>query len=424
MLDLKYIRENLAEVKENCHYRLAQVDIDHLVELDEQRRSLQQELDEQRSKRNTWSKQKPTEEQIAEIKDNNETIKQGEERLVKIIEELDALLLAVPNQTDSAVVRSLNEEDNPILEENGQPLELAFAPKDHLALAEQWQWLDFERAAKVAGAKFYYTSNDLVWLELALIQYALSVIAKHGFQVMTTPDLAKTSIIERLGYNPRGESTQIYNIANDDLSLIGTAEITLGGYHQDEVLKGDQLPLRYAALSQCFRTEAGSYSKFAKGIFRVHQFNKVEMFVYCRPEDSTKEHQLLLEIEKEIFSGLEIPFRVIDHCTADLGAPSARTFDLEAWLPGKPNKEKQLGDWAEMTSTSNCTDYQARGLDIKYQKADGQKGLAHTLNGTGLALPRAMIAIIENHQQADGRIKLPAALKPFIPLELVSMFFV
>ena len=423
MLDLKYIRENIDEVKENCRYRLADVDIDHLVSLDEQRRNLQQELDDRRSKRNAWSKQKPTPEQVADIKANNEAIKQGEDSLAEIIDELDSLLLTVPNQTDSAVVRSLNEEDNPILEENGQPLELAFAPKDHLALAEQWQWLDFERAAKVAGAKFYYTSNDLVWLELALIQYALSVIAKHGFQVMTTPDLAKTSIIERLGYNPRGESTQIYNIANDDLSLIGTAEITLGGYHQDEVLKGDQLPLRYAALSQCFRTEAGSYSKFAKGIFRVHQFNKVEMFVYCRPEDSTKEHQLLLEIEKEIFSGLEIPFRVIDHCTADLGAPSARTFDLEAWLPGKPNKDGQAGDWAEMTSASNCTDYQARGLDIKYQTADGQKGLVHTLNGTGLALPRAMIAIIENHQQADGRIKLPAILKSFIPLDLSSMFF-
>lgn len=423
MLDLKYIRENIDEVKENCRYRLADVDIDHLVSLDEQRRNLQQELDDRRSKRNAWSKQKPTPEQVADIKANNEAIKQGEDSLAEIIDELDSLLLTVPNQADSAVVRSLNEEDNPILEENGQPLEFAFAPKDHLALAEQWQWLDFERAAKVAGAKFYYTSNDLVWLELALIQYALSVIAKHGFQVMTTPDLAKTSIIERLGYNPRGESTQIYNIANDDLSLIGTAEITLGGYHQDEVLKGDQLPLRYAALSQCFRTEAGSYSKFAKGIFRVHQFNKVEMFVYCRPENSIKEHQLLLEIEKEIFSGLEIPFRVIDHCTADLGAPSARTFDLEAWLPGKPNKDGQAGDWAEMTSASNCTDYQARGLDIKYQTADGQKSLVHTLNGTGLALPRAMIAIIENHQQADGRIKLPAILKPFIPLDLSSMFF-
>lgn len=423
MLDLKYIRENIDKVKENCHYRLVDVNIDYLVSLDEQRRNLQQELDDRRSKRNVWSKQKPTPEQMAEIKANNEAIKQGEDSLAEIIYQLDGLLLTVPNQTDPVVVRSLNEEDNPILEEYNQPLEFAFAPKDHLILAEQWNWLDFERAAKVIGTKFYYTSNDLVWLELALIQYALSVIAKHGFQVMTTPDLAKTSIVERLGYNPRGESTQIYNIANDDLSLIGTAEITLGGYHQGEILKGEQLPLRYAALSQCFRTEAGSYSKFAKGIFRVHQFNKVEMFIYCRPEDSATEHQLLLEIEKEVFSGLEIPFRVIDHCTANLGTPSARTFDLEAWLPGKPNQDGQAGDWAEMTSASNCTDYQARGLDIKYQTADGQKGLAHTLNGTGLALPRAMIAVIENHQQADGRIKLPAILQPFIPLDLSSMFF-
>jgi seryl-tRNA synthetase len=423
MLDLKYIRENLAEVKENCHYRLANVNLDRLVDLDEQRRVLQQELDEQRAKRNIWSKQKPSSEQLTEIKANNELIKQGEERLAVIIAELDILLLAVPNCTDSAVVRSLNEDDNPVMEECGQPTKFAFNPKDHLALAEQWNWLDLERAAKVTGAKFYYTTNDLVWLELVLIQYALATIAKHGFQVMMTPDLAKTSIIERLGFNPRGESTQVYNLEGQDLSLIGTAEITLGGYHQDEVLSDDQLPLHYAALSQCFRTEAGSYSKFAKGLFRVHQFNKVEMFVYCRPEDSVKEHQVLLAIEKEIFSGLEIPFRVIGHCTADLGTPSARTFDLEAWLPGKPNKENQLGDWAEMTSSSNCTDYQARGLDIKYQAADGQKALVHTLNGTGIATSRAMIALVENHQQADGRIKLPSALQPFVPVELSSMFF-
>lgn len=423
MLDIRYIRENLAEVKENCRYRLANIDVDHLVELDEQRRSLQQELDDCRAKRNAWSKQKPTPEQVAEIKANNQIIKDGEEKLNLIIAELDGLLLTIPNQTDAAVVRSLDEDDNPILEQHGQPTEFAFAPKDHLALAEQWNWLDFERAAKVAGAKFYYTSNDLVWLELALIQYALATVARHGFQVMTTPDLAKTEVIERLGYNPRGESTQIYNLADQDLSLIGTAEITLGGYHQDEVLPAQKLPLRYVALSQCFRTEAGSYSKFAKGIFRVHQFNKVEMFVYCQPEDSVKEHQLLLEVEKEIFAGLEIPFRVIDHCTADLGAPSVRTFDLEAWLPGKPNKDGQLGDWAEMTSTSNCTDYQARGLNIKYQTTDGNKALAHTLNGTGVALARAMIAVIENHQQADGRLRLPQALKPFMPIELATMYF-
>lgn len=423
MLDLRYIRENAEAIKENCHYRLAQVDVDKLINLDEQRRSLQQELDDLRSKRNTWSKQKPTPEQIQEIKDNNLNIKNGEERLAIIINELEALLLTVPNLTHAEVVRSLDEDDNPVLGQVGQPTEFSFEPKDHLALAEQWNWLDFERAAKVTGAKFYYTCNDLVWLELALIQYALAKIAKHGFTVMTTPDLAKTEVIERLGYCPRGESSQIYNIEEHGLSLIGTAEITLGGYYQDEIIAGEKLPLRYVGFSQCFRTEAGSYSKFAKGIFRVHQFNKVEMFVYCTPEDSEKEHQNILNIEKEIFSELEIPFRVIDHCTADLGAPSIRTFDLEAWMPGKPSKDGQMGDWAEVTSTSNCTDYQSRGLNIKYSAADGGKQLVHTLNGTGISLARALIALIENSQQADGRIKLPSSLRPFLPVELKSMYF-
>jgi len=423
MLDIKYIRENLAEVKENCRYRGAKVDLDQLISLDEARRSLQQELDDCRAKRNNWSKKVPTPQEIAAIKANNEAIKQGEVKLRQITEELEALLLTVPNMTDPAVVRSLNPADNVILEVCGQPTQFSFLPQDHLALADKWGWLDFDRASKVAGAKFYYTAGDLAWLELALISYALAVATRHGFKIMLTPDLAKTKIIEALGYNPRGESTQIYNLENSDLSLIGTAEITLGGYHQDEVLPEKDLPLHYVALSQCFRTEAGSYGQFAKGIFRVHQFNKVEMFIYSRPEDSAAEHQFLIDIEKEIFQGLGLPFRLVDHCTADLGAPSARTIDIEAWLPGKSNKDGQLGDWAEMTSASNCWDYQARGLNIKYELADGRKALVHTLNGTALAMPRTLIAILENYQQADGRVKLPAVLKPYLTAEMSSMYF-
>jgi len=423
MLDIKYIRENLADIKENCRYRLAKVDLDRLMKLDEERRLLQQELDSYRAKRNNWSKKAPTPQEIAAIKANNEAIKEDELKLRRITQELEELLLAIPNITDPAVVRSVNPADNAILEVYGQPTQFSFLPQDHLALADKWGWLDFERAGKVAGAKFYYTIGDLAWLELALISYALTVATRHGFKIMLTPDLAKTKIIEALGYNPRGASTQIYNLESSDLSLIGTAEITLGGYHQDEVLLEQSLPLHYVALSQCFRTEAGSYGQFAKGIFRVHQFNKVEMFVYSRPEDSGAEHQLLLNIEKEIFQGLELPFRLVDHCTADLGAPSARTIDIEAWLPGKPNKEGQPGDWAEMTSASNCWDYQARGLNIKYELADGRKALVHTLNGTALAMPRTLIAIIENHQQSDGRIKLPSGLKPYLTAELSSMYF-
>jgi len=218
-----------------------------------------------------------------------------------------------------------------------------------------------------------------------------------------------------MGYNPRGESTQIYNIENSDLSLIGTSEITMGGFHMDEIFSEEELPKKYVAVSHCFRTEAGSYSKFSKGIFRVHQFTKIEMFQYTLPDKSEAAHKELLEIEKEIFKGLEIPFRVIDHCTADLGAPSYRTYDLEAWLPTRPNKDGGKGDWSEITSTSNCTDYQSRGLNIKYKNKDGKKEFVHMLNGTGIAIPRAIIAIMENYQQPDGSIAIPEVLRKYFP---------
>jgi seryl-tRNA synthetase len=217
-----------------------------------------------------------------------------------------------------------------------------------------------------------------------------------------------------MGFSPRGESTQVYNIENSDLCLIGTAEITLGGYHKDEIFENIDLPKKYVAISHCFRTEAGAYSKFSKGIFRVHQFTKIEMFIYSKPEESEKLHNELLDIEKEIFKGLNIPFRVIDHCTADLGNPSFRTYDLEAWMPGKPNKDNEIGDWAEITSTSNCTDYQSRSLNIKYKKENGSKELVYTLNGTGMAMPRALIAIIENYQQEDGSIIIPEVLQKYL----------
>ena len=283
-----------------------------------------------------------------------------------------------------------------------------------MELGEKLDLIDLERGAKVTGAKFYYLKNELALMELALIQYVMDIVTKMGYIPMMTPDLAKEEVVEGLGYSPRRESTQIYNVENSGLSLIGTAEITLGGYHQDEVLLASELPKKYVALSHCFRTEAGTYSKYAKGIFRVHQFTKVEMFAYTMPENSHQIHQEMLAIEKEIFNGLGIPYRVVDHCTIDLGNPSARTFDLEAWLPAKPKADNSLGDWAEITSCSNCTDYQARGLNVKYKTADGTKGLVHTLNGTGIAIPRALIAILENYQQSDGSVAIPKVLRPYL----------
>lgn len=413
MLDIKFIRENAESVQNNCKNRLVDVDIQRLLSLDRERREAEQKLEELRAERNRVSKVKPTPPLIAQMKKVGEDIKIHEDQLSLLEPEFRELLLAVPNMTHPDVRVSDNEDDNPVIETYLEPTKFEFSPLDHVELSEKLDLIDFERAAKVTGAKFYYLKNELAILEFALIQYALSILIRRGFIPMTTPDLAKREVLEGLGFNPRGESTQIYNIENTDLSLIGTAEITLGGYHMDEILNDADLPKKYVAVSHCFRTEAGAYSKFSKGIFRVHQFTKIEMFVYCRPEESDAMHADLLKIEKEIWQGLGIPFRVVDHCTADLGGPSIRTFDLEAWMPGKPNREGWLGDWAEVTSTSNCTDYQARGLNIKYKNEEGKKKFVHMLNGTAIAISRAMITLLENYQCADGTVRIPTVLQKY-----------
>ncbi|MFA6422618.1 MAG: serine--tRNA ligase [Candidatus Buchananbacteria bacterium] len=413
MLDIKLIRENPELIKQNCKNRLVEVDIDRLLEVDKQRRAVTIEIDELRAKRNASSKTKPTPEIIEEMKSVGEQIKQLESSIEPLDTEYRELLLRVPNLTHPGVVVSADEDENPVLEVVKEPNKFDFEPLDHVQLAEKMDLIDFDRATKVSGAKFYYLKNELAVLEFALIQYALEIAMKHKFIPFSTPDIAKREVLEGLGFNPRGESTQIYNIENSDLSLVGTAEITMGGYHMDETLSEEDLPKKYVAVSHCFRTEAGAYSKFAKGIFRVHQFTKIEMFQYVMPDKSEEAHKEILEIEKEIFKGLEIPFRVIDHCTADLGGPSYRTYDLEAWMPGKPNKEDKMGDWAEITSTSNCTDYQARGLNIKYKSKEGKTDYVHMLNGTAIAIGRAIIAIVENHQQKDGSIKIPKVLHKY-----------
>ena len=420
MLDIKFIREHEDEVRQNCLDRQARVDFGKLLELDKQKHALLLEIQTLREERNKKSKTKPTEEEIAKMKEVGDSIQVKEGEMKAIDDVIWPLLLAVPNMTHPEVKITDDENDNPVLEQNGAPTKFNFTPLDHVELAQNLDLLDLERGAKVAGAKFYYLKNELALMELALVNYAMDVITKHGYTPLITPDLAKTDIIERLGFSPRGEATQVYQIENSDLSLIGTAEITLGGYHADEALTAEELPLRYVAVSHCFRTEAGAYSKFSKGLYRVHQFTKVEMFVYCSPTDSEKIHQEILAIEKEIWQGLEMPFRVIDHSSADLGNPSYRTFDLEVWLPGKPAQDESLGDWAEVTSCSNCTDYQARGLNTKIKNLDGTRNLAHTLNGTGIATSRALIAILENYQQADGTIKVPKALQKYLNFKVIK----
>ena len=415
MLDIKFIREHPEIVKENCKNRLVNVDIDKLLDLDKKRRELTAEIDSMRSERRQGSKTKPSPKQIEKIKEIGEQIKKSEDAQRRVTEEYNELLFQVPNLTYAGVCVSSNEDDNPVIGTYKEPTKFDFKPLDHVEISKNLDLIDFERAAKVTGAKFYYLKNELALMEVALIQYAFEIVLKYGYTPLVTPDLAKREVLEGLGFNPRGESTQIYNIENTDLSLIGTAEITLGGYHKDEVLDEKDLPKKYIALSHCFRTEAGSYSKFSKGIFRVHQFTKIEMFQYAAHIQSEAAHKEMLDIEREVFEGLEIPFRVVDHCTADLGAPSARTYDLEAWMPGKPNRQGELGDWAEITSTSNCTDYQARGLNIKYKDSYGKKNFVHTLNGTAISNQRALIAILENYQQKDGSVVIPDALQRYMP---------
>ena len=312
-----------------------------------------------------------------------------------------------------AQVPNFAHPDAPIGRDDSENLELRvvgeipsfdFEPKDHVQLMEALDLVDFEGGAKVAGQKFYYLKNEAVLLELALVQYASRLLAEEGFTLFITPDLARREILDGIGFNPRGESTQIYSIAKSDLSLIATAEITLGGLLAGEVLEAERLPLLYAGISHCFRTEAGSAGRESRGLYRVHQFTKVEMFAFTRPEESEAMHERLLAIEERIYQELGVPYRVVDICTGDLGAPAYRKYDLEAWMPGR-------NQWGEITSTSNCTDYQARRLNIRF-KDKGGKGtqLVHLLNGTAVAVSRAMIALVENGQQADGSIRLPPCL--------------
>jgi len=417
MLDIKFIREHAELVKSNCKNRLASVNVDEFLDLDKEIRNIETSLEELRAKRNAASRTKPSPEQIQEMKMVGEEIKAKEGSLIPLNNKFHEMWMAIPNMTHPKVAVSLDENDNPVLDTYLSPTKFDFEAKDHVQLSEMNDLIDFDRATKVSGAKFYYLKNELALMEFALIQYALEIAVKRGFIPFSTPDLAKREVLEGLGFNPRGESTQIYNIENSDLCLVGTAEITMGGYHMDEVLDEKDLPKKYVAVSHCFRTEAGAYSKFSKGIFRVHQFTKIEMFQYVMPDKSEEAHKELLAVEREIFEGLKVPFRVVDHCTADLGGPATRTYDLEAWMPDKPNKKDGMGDWAEITSTSKCTDYQARGLNIKY-KAGDKKDYVHMLNGTAIAISRALIAILENYQQSDGSVKIPEVLKKFMPVTM------
>lgn len=423
MLDPKYIREHAKEVQKNCERRNVKIDVDAFLALDAKRLELTKAAEALRADRNAIAQQMQsvsTKEDrdplIARGKKIKDDITAKEQELVEIEGEWKALLLQIPNMTHPDTPDGKTDEENLEIRQVGKVASLN-SPLDHVALGEKHDLIDFSRGAKVAGAKFYFLKGKMALLEQALIRFALDYLTKEGYTALSTPDLAKDEVLLGTGFNPRGPETQIYSLENSDLSLIGTAEITVGGYHMDEVIPEESAPIKYAAISHCYRTEAGTYGRESYGLYRVHQFSKVEMFVFCTPEQSEALHAELLRHEEAIFQALEIPYRVVDICTGDLGGPAYRKYDLEAWMWGRGEGK---GGWGEVTSTSNCTDYQARRLGIRVKSKDGTIRLMHTLNGTAVATSRALIALLENHQQADGSIKIPKALVPYCGFDTIG----
>lgn len=418
MLDRRYIVENADTVRENCRRRGVECDIDRFVALEQQRKSVLQRAEELNRKANETSKgiskAKDAEARKALI-DEGRALREAKDVAQREHDQLDlevdALQRMIPNLTHPDVPAGGEEDAIEIGRGKHSVPEFAFPPKDHLELAEPLDLVDFEGGARVAGAGFYFLRNDAVLLDLALQQFAVSRLVQRGFIPVATPDLALTEILQGTGFTPRGPETQIYSIENSELNLVATAEITLGGMLAGQTLSKEELPLRYCGLSHCFRTEAGAAGRASRGLYRVHQFTKVEMFAFTLPDQSDEVHDEFRQIECELFDELEIPYRVIDTAAGDLGGPAYRKYDLEAWMPGRGDG----GEWGEVTSTSNCTDYQARRLNVRY-KTPGEKGtsLVHTLNGTAVATGRAIIAILENQQQADGSIRVPAVLQPWV----------
>lgn len=414
MLDLRYVRENPEAVAENCRNRGVVADIDLVVKLADRRSGLIQELNELKHQQNQLAKSVGGERDperrkylIAESRRMKEAIPERETELQMVERRLREEMLKIPNMTHPDSPIGKDDTENVELKRVGEIPTFDFEPRDHVELGEALGIIDFEAGTKVAGSKFYFLRADAVLLELGLVRYALDMLIERGYEPTITPDLARDEALVGTGFIPRGPETQIYSIEDSDLSLIATAEITLASSLAGDILNEERLPVRLAGLSHCFRTEAGSHGRASRGLYRVHQFTKVEMFGFTTPEQSDAMHEEMLGIEEEIFQGLGIPYRVVDICTGDLGGAAYRKYDLEAWMPGRDA-------YGEITSTSNTTDYQARRLQIRYRKDGGRPQLLHTLNGTAVAVSRALIPILENYQQEDGSIIVPEALVPYI----------
>ncbi len=426
MLDIKFIRSNPDAVKKGCKSKNVDIDIDRLLEIDSKRNDFLRSIEEiqfQKNRANEKIKESSKEEKEAIITEMRE-LGDREDSLNKEFKEIDDefryLMFSIPNPPFDTVPIGKDDSKNIVLRKEGEKPKFDFDPKNYLDIAENLDVIDVKRAAKVSGSRFGYLKGDVALMEFALIQLAMNIATDKGFVPVVPPVIIKPDMMERMGYIKRTfndtkkdwEGEDVYFLKDDPLLLVGTSEQSIGPMHADEIFEKKDLPIRYIGFSSCFRREAGSYGKDTKGILRVHQFDKIEMFSFCTPEESVKEHQLLLSIEEEIMKKLGLHYQVIDICTGDLGDPAASKYDIEAWMPGQ-------GEYRETHSTSNCTDFQSRRLNIRYRNPDGIN-FVHMLNGTALPIGRIIIAIIENYQQEDGSIRVPEVLKAYIGKDLIK----
>ncbi len=408
MIDINVVRDNLAQAKELLARKNVKPElVQQLFDVDAEWKAATRIVDELRAILKKYSEARA----IDDAKKTKVLIKDAEVKLAALAVERDALLSRVPNIPDASWPVGRGEHENVTLREVGEKPKFAFVPKDYLTLAESLGIVDVERASKVSGSRFGYLFGESVLLEFALVQFAFSRLVKKGFRPVVPPDMIKPSVYRGMGRLAGGQEEERYYLPADDLFLIGSAEHTIGPIHADEVLEEKQLPIRYAGFSSCFRREAGSYGKDTKGILRVHQFDKVELFSFAHPEKSNDEHLFLLSVQEELLGALGLHYRVVQNCTGDMGFTDARQYDIETWLPGQSGPDGSLGNYRETNSCSNTTDFQARGVNVKYRPVKGGPQFVHMLNATCFAIGRILIAIIENYQQKDGSIVVPEVLR-------------
>jgi len=406
---MQFIRENPEKVKENNKIRKCDISVDEILELDKKSRNLGLQIDEKRSQLKSSSKSKPSDKEISKLRALGDEIKNLESSRDNVLKQLKELIICLPNITHESVPYGIDESGNVVVKKWGKIKEFNFEIKDHADLGVELDLIDIPRGAKVSGARFWYLKGDLVMLEFAILQYAANFMRSKGFIPMLPPMIVRERAMFGTGFFP-ADKNEIYKLSGDegeDLYLIGTAEVPLASYHADEIIDIQGDPLKYFGFSSCFRREAGTYGKDMKGILRGHQFDKIEMFVFCDQESSWDIHEEMLGIAEELWQSLEIPYQVLNMCSGDIGAPNAKKYDIEGWFPSQHK-------YRELASCSNDTDFQSRRLNIKYRAKDGSLKFVHTLNNTVCAIGRTIIAIMENYQQKDGSVEIPKVLRAFM----------